>query len=138
MRCIIAFILVFICSCKNYDYDIEDMRSEQVSFAKLPLTLKKYLSMVPPCDPKIGMYLCVNVSDSSRFFTEPEPTIIGPWISYEKLIDKKNNIIYKIATGTPSPYIIFRNKVYIPNEYNIFCGEDFREAMYTVYQLKQE
>lgn len=82
--------------------------------------------------------LFVNESDSSNFKAERVGTIVGPesWISYVKLTDVKNNIVYKIDRNVPTPYIIYKNKLYIPDRYNVLCSDDAKEAIYSEYELK--
>jgi len=64
-------------------------------------------------------------------------TLIGPWVSYVKLINIKNNTSYKIDQGVPSPYIIFENKLYVPDRYNIFTTlDDLNSLEFTRYELK--
>ena len=48
------------------------------------------------------------------------------------------NIIYRIEQGEPSPYIIYDNKLYIPDRFNTLYMGDVDQARYTEYELKNE
>ncbi len=82
------------------------------------------------------MLLFVNLADTATYSLETVGTLIGPWVDYEKLIDKQKNISYRINQGVPSPYIVSQKKLYIPDRFDILCGGSVFEAKYTEYQLK--
>ena len=82
------------------------------------------------------MLILINKIDSANFSLETIKTWYGPWVEYEKLTDKQKDISYMINQGVPDPYIVFRNKLYIPDRYNILGSKSVFEAIYTEYQLK--
>jgi hypothetical protein len=57
-------------------------------------------------------------------------------VNYTKIVDFKNNIVYRIERTTSEPYIIYKNKLYIPDRYNILGREDAKETVYSEYELK--
>lgn len=131
----IILLAVVFGSCSSYDYRITSLEQKRLKFDELPLEVKKYLSNRPKCED-YDMLLFVDLADTANYREETIGTLIGPWVDYEKIIDKQKNISYRINQGVPSPYIIFKNKLYIPDRYNILCGESVLEARYTEYKLK--
>ena len=91
---------------------------------------------LPDCDPSLKNLLVVDSTEVDRYHIEDIKTITGPWIAFLKLTDDKEKYVYRIDRDLASPYIIYADKLYIPDRYNLFCGEDFRNAVYTEYQLK--
>jgi hypothetical protein len=136
MRKILFILLTFVfVSCSLSEYKISKLGQKQLNFEELPYEIQKDLSERPKCDES-DMLLFVDLADSTNYSLETVGTLIGPWVDYEKLIDKKNGFSYRIDQGVPSPYIIFRNKLYIPDRFNLLCGESVYDAKYTEYQLK--
>lgn len=133
---ILGLILLFLTSCISCNYDIKDLQKKVLSYEELPGEVKKHLSEKSSYDPTIEMLLIINSDDSSNYRLERIKTIVGPWTAYFKLIDVKKGIVYKIDRSTPDPYIIYNYKLFIPNSYNIFSGNDFETCMYTEYGLK--
>ena len=132
---VIILVAVVLCSCGFNEYKISNLEKRNLNFEELPLEVKNFLSNRPKCKDS-GMILFLELSDTTNFSLETVNTLIGPWVNYEKLIDKQKNIYYKITQEVPYPYIIFRNKLYIPDKYDILCGGSVFEAIYTEYQLK--
>lgn len=64
-----------------------------------------------------------------------ELEMVGPWISSETIIDEVRGIKYKIDTATPSPIIIYHNKLFVPNEYNVLFEGKINKTMFTRYLL---
>jgi len=136
MRKIILFIFTFIfCSCNFNEYKITRLEHKRLKFDELPSEVQKYLSNRPKCEDN-NMLLFVNLADTATYSLETVGTLIGPWVDYEKLIDKQKNISYRINQGVPSPYIVSQKKLYIPDRFDILCGGSVFEAKYTEYQLK--
>jgi len=132
---VLIIVLLLSFSCKSFDYKITSLEHKTLKFDELPLDVKKYLSNRPKCED-YDMLLFVNLADSANYREETEKTLTGPWVDYEKIIDKRKKISYRINQGVPSPYIVFRNKLYIPDRYDILCGNSVVEAIYTEHQLK--
>ena len=141
---LLAAIPFLVVGCIGFDYDymVCFMSSKKLTYNELPVKVQKCLVDYPinlleyPLDSTYydkGMLL-VDDSDSSRFQCELVET--GPWIDYEKIIDSEKNIVYRIETAAADPHIIYKNKLYIPDRYNILGRDDAREAMYKEYELK--
>ena len=126
--------ILFSCSGRN----IKTLKNDKVKFKDLPVEVAQYLRN--PTDYKNDiqkMLLELPKKKEKGYKLETVNTWIGPWVAYEKLIDIKKNISYKIDQGAPSPYIIFDNKLYIPNKYNIFTTvDDLNSIEFTRYDLK--
>lgn len=144
MKKYIFYILVIssIVSCSRglgYDYKIKQLQHKDLSYNELPKEVHDYLSLITRCDTSLSDLAFVNPVDSSRFrFMVVKSIFVDSWIAYYKLIDIDKNIIYRIEQGEPSPYIIFDNKLYIPDRFNTLYIGDVDQARYTEYELKNE
>ena len=132
---ILIIVLLLCFSCKSYDYKLSNLEHKTLTFDELPFEVKKYLANRPKSED-YNMLLFVDLADTTNYIEETVGTLTGPWVDYEKVIDKRKDISYRINQGVPPPYIIFRNKLYIPDRYDILCGNSIVEAIYTEYQLK--
>ena len=113
------------------------LKKDTLSYKELPEEIKKCLAnKLDSFDLYNNIILFVNESDSSNFKAESIRTIFGPesWISFIKIIDIRKNKVYRINREASEPYILFENKLYIPNEYNITWKYD--KITYNVYNLK--
>lgn len=137
MKKILSFILMIITlvGC-SYDYNINKLEQEKLEYSRLPLKLQKFMYSIPEYNPYQKDILIVDSIDVNRYHVEEIKTIVGPWIAFFVLLDDKKENTYRIDRELATPYIIYADKLYIPDRYNIFCEEDFRNAIYTVYQLK--
>lgn len=137
MKKILSFILMIITlvGC-SYDYNINKLAQEKLEYSRLPLKLQKFMYSIPEYNPYQKDILIVDSIDVNRYHVEEIKTIVGPWIAFFVLLDDKKENTYRIDRELATPYIIYADKLYIPDRYNIFCEEDFRNAIYTVYQLK--
>lgn len=132
---IVILITIILVGCSSYDYKITSLKHKNLNYTELPFEVRKYLSDQPKCED-YDMLLFVDLSDTANYSVESIKTFTGPWIKYEKLVDKQKNISYRISQDVPSPFIVFQSKLYIPDKYNILCGGSIIEAIYTEYQLK--
>lgn len=134
----LIFLTVVFVSCNLNEYKITRLVQKQLTYYELPLEIKKYLSNPP--DPILDSYndlVLITPKDSTIFSLETIETLVGPWVAYEKLRDKKKKIYYRINQDVPAPFIVFKNKLYIPDRYNILgIKKNTIEAKYTEYQLK--
>jgi hypothetical protein len=128
-------IIMLFCSCNGQN--ISTLKHEKVEFKDLPLEITQYLRN--PTDYQNDMQtmlLELPKGNENNYRLETIKTWIGPWVAHEKLINIKNNISYKIDQGVPSPYIVFENKLYVPDRYNIFTTvDDFNSLEFTRYEL---
>jgi len=133
--CFFLIIVLFI-SCNGRN--IKTLKNEQVKFEDLPVEITQYLRNPTDVQNDIQtMLLELPKGKENNYRLETVKTWIGPWVAYEKLINTRKNIYYKIDQGVPSPYIIFENKLYVPDRYNLFTTvDDLSSLEFTRYVLK--
>ena len=132
----LLFIGVFILvGCVDYDYKINKMPNRTLSYNQLPKEVQRKLVdfSCHLIEEKNRILLCDN-NDSNRYRCEEIPFIVG--IDYIKLIDTSNNLVYRIEQGTPLPYIIYKDKLYLADDYNIY--DVYESVHYSEYDLSQE
>lgn len=137
----ISIILIAGSCCMNrYDYSINDLEKYDVSFNSLSDEMKEFFYKIKdiPSTEKYEFSLqeLINLDTNHDLQIETVKTKIGPWIDYYLLLDKTNNISYKIDYGTPFPIIIFDKKAFIPQEYNLFSFNSFETLNFDCYSLK--
>ncbi len=130
---LIALVLVLIIICKSCDYRLWMLKSKKLTFNELPFEVKNYLENPTTTT---DLMICISLQDTLIYRLETVKTIIGPWVAYERLIDRKKNVSYRISQTAASPYIIFQNKLYIPDRWYILYEGNAFEAKYTEYELK--
>jgi len=128
-------IIILFSSCNGRN--IKTLKSEKVKFKDLPVEITHYLRNPDDYHDDI-LYMLIELPKGKEmnYKLETVKTWIGPWVAYEKLINVKKNITYKIDQGVPRPYIIFDNKLYVPDRYNIFTVGDINSLEFTRYDLK--
>ena len=62
------------------------------------------------------------------------------WISHYLLIDKTNNVTYRINYNIPRPVIVYDKKLYIPTQYNVFSvrEDNFETLTFDRYSLENK
>lgn len=125
-------------SCNSDDFKLSELKSEKLKFSDLPNEVKEFLLQPPESDPfNPSSLIFITSVEAERYKLEVVKTKVGPWTDYLKLIDTKNKVSYRIKQGTPSPFFIYRNIVYIPNRYNIVVvNKNLEEVEFTCYTLK--
>lgn len=132
----LTLVLFIIHSC---DYRLWMLKKETLTYKELPVDVKKSLeNKLENFDITKDYILFVNESDSSNYKAERVGILWGPksWVSHIKLTDVRKNIVYKIDRKVPEPYIIYNNKLYILDRYNVRSSDDAKEAIYSKYELK--
>ena len=132
------FIIIVILLSSCNDNNINTLKQEKVKFNDLPVEVVQYFKNPTDSENDIqAMLLELPKGKEPNYRLETVNTWIGPWVAHEKLINIKKNISYKIDQGVPSPYIVFKGKLYIPNEYNIFTTGDYLKTLeFDRYELK--
>ena len=127
----------FLVGCTDYDYKITKMPSRTLTYKQLPTRVQESLTAFGSgsIDDIDGILLCDN-NDSNRYQCEAVHPVLGSkaWIDYIKLIDTSNNLVYRIEQGTPLPYIIYKDKLYLADDYNIYMK--YQSVQYSEYELK--
>ena len=135
MKYLLFIGVFFLVGCADYDYRINKMPNRTLSYNQLPKEVQRKLVdfSCHLIEEKNRMLLCDN-NDSNKYQTEEIPVIVG--IDYIKLIDTSNNLVYRIEQGTPLPYIIYKDKLYLADDYNIY--DVYESVHYSEYDLSQE
>ena len=133
MKYLLFIGVFFLVGCADYDYRINKMPNRTLSYNQLPKEVQRKLVdfSCHLIEEKNRMLLCDN-NDSNKYQTEEIPFIVG--IDYIKLIDTSNNLVYRIEQGTPLPYIIYKDKLYLADDYNIYMK--YKSVQYSEYELK--
>ena len=133
MKYLLYLMAFFLVGCTDYDYRTSRMPCRTLSYNQLPKEVQKKLVdfSCHLIEEKNRMLLCDN-NDSNKYQTEEIPFIVG--IDYIKLIDTSNNLVYRIEQGTPLPYIIYKDKLYLADDYNIYMK--YQSVQYSEYELK--
>mgnify|MGYP004703720973 CR=1 FL=1 len=134
---LIMSMLVFS-SCNDYNFKLSELKHETLKYLDLPLAVKEFLKQPHSFDKENPSSLVlINSKETDRYILEVVNTWVGPWVAYEKLIDKEKNNFYRIEQGTPSPFFVYENKLYIPDRFNIiFVPKNIEEVEFTCYTLK--
>lgn len=129
-------VVVLFSSCNRQN--INTLKHEKVKFKDLPFEIIKCIRN--PNDfqeERNNMLIELPKGKEKNYTLETVKTWTGPWVAYQKLINIEKNISYKIDRGVPDPYIIFENKLYLPDRYNIFTiVDDINSLEFTRYELK--
>jgi hypothetical protein len=133
--------MLFLSSCKHYNYSISNLEKIDLPFDSVPSEVKNFFYKIKeiPIAEKYDFSATqlVNLDIAEEYQLETIPTKIGPssWVNYYKLTDKTNNVSYRIDCGTPFPIIIFSRRLFIPQEYNILSNRDFEHTYFNCYYL---
>lgn len=131
-------MLVFS-SCNAYDFKISELEHEKMKFSDLPTSVKEFLIQSLEFDNVSQNSLTIiDLKETDRYtFEVIFNKWVSSWVDYVKLIDTKSKISYRINQDVPEPYILFDNKLYIPDRFNIFTTvDDINEVEFTCYILK--
>jgi len=129
-------IVLLFSSCNGQN--IDTLKHEKVKFNDLPVEISEYLKNLSDTQNETETRLLELPKEKEKNYKlETVKTLIGPWVAHSKLINIKKDIYYKINQGVPSPYIIFENKLYIPDRYNILSTvDDLNKVEFTRYDLE--
>ena len=130
---VFAIVIFIVHSC---DYRLWMLRKRTLTYYELPQRAREYITSIPPCDPHFKMCLFVDNEDRKNYQMKTVKTIVGPWIRCYKLTNVKKNITYTIERETPAPFFLYNDKLYVPNQYDIFCGVNIKTESYMEYELK--
>ncbi|MCF0187334.1 MAG: hypothetical protein HUJ98_12715 [Bacteroidaceae bacterium] len=131
----IIIIAIILTACFSCERNINSLPSKVLTYNELPTEMQQYLLESPDLAGGWEMILFVDENEKATYRLQPVKTIIGPWITGEKLINVKNKKEFKINQGTPAPYILYKDRLYIPHEFINF-GEDFKSFEFSEYELK--
>ncbi len=123
----------------NYDFEISELINEKLKFSELPIEIKEYLIHPPEFDNEnLSPLIVIDSIEADRYSVEVNfNKEVRSWVDYTRLIDAQSKTSYRINQGVPDPYIIFNNKLYIPDRFNIFTTvDDINIVEFTCYSLK--
>jgi hypothetical protein len=126
-------VLFLFDSCQTRTISISGLNSDTLSYGELPLMVQDAIIHNKKHE-RIAKHINVIILDSKENY-DYKIVKTGPFISYKKLIDIENGIQYRIPTETPFPYVVLKNKLYIPHEYNVGNSEKALTSLYTCYYL---
>lgn len=140
MRTLIIIVSMFIFnSCSNYDFKISELKHEKLTFSDLPVEVKEFLIESPEFDNENpSSLIIIDSQEADRYVLEVIfNKWFSSWVDYTKLLDTQSETIYRINQGVPDPYILFDNKLYIPDRFNILTTvDDMNKVEFTCYILK--
>ena len=125
--------------CSSYDFKITELKQEKIKFSDLPLAVREFLIRPPEFDNENpNSLIVVNSQEADRYVSEVIfNKWVSSWVDYVKLLDTKSKISYRINQGVPDPYIVFDNKLYIADRFNILTTvDDLNQVEFTCYVLK--
>ena len=73
--------------------------------------------------------MLVDTNDYNKY--KYESVVFGPWIVYNKIIDTQKANVYRVEQGTPHPYIIYKDKLYLADDFN-FILYHYKEVKYSL------
>lgn len=144
MRLIKYFILVLLFSycSNNRSYNISWTSYKSQSFSDTPKEIQLVFDELYKYDEftdsgiNIGVKSLICLDTMREFEFKSIPTRFGPWTSRIELTDLNNDIIYKLKYNTPTPVIIFNNKLYVSESYNFTNSSNRTKIVFRVYRLK--
>ena len=133
-----VFILFLIAISSCGDPNINTLKHEKVSFDDLPIEIKNCIqNPIDFQEERNSMLVQLPKGKKADYKVESVKTWIGPWVSYVKLIKIENNTSHKIERSTPNPFIVYENKLYVPDSYGFFTTrDDLSKLGFTRYDLK--
>lgn len=140
MRTFVIIVSMFLFnSCSNSDFKITELKHYKLKFSDLPVTIREFLIQLPEFDKgNPSSLIVVNSREADRYVSEVIfNKWVSSWVDYVKLVDTRSKISYRINQGVPDPYIVFDNKLYIPDRFNILTTvDDLSKVEFTCYVLK--
>ena len=124
MKKILFFVLIaFImngCITMSLYKSIDKIEKDTVSFNSLPIEVKEFFYKSKKKSYEFYLTQLFTFNTAYEYELKTIYTVKGLWISHYLLIDKTNNITYRIDYGTPYPFIVFDKELFIPTGFNIF------------------
>jgi hypothetical protein len=138
MTILLSLILLFS-GCNSYDFNISELAHKRVKFEDLPDRVKNfylYPSEFGESNPSIIDFACLDKDCSYDLVTVD--TWYGPWVNYYVLTNQIRRVSFRIDQGTPIPYVVYSDKLYIVDKFNIFTGiSDYSALEFTIYDLEE-
>lgn len=135
---ILIFIVVLFSGCANYDFKLSDLKQERVKFFDLPERVKNFYQNPSEFgEDNASLVNFAYLDKDNSFNLKTIDTWYGPWVDYYKLINETKRLSYRIDQGTPIPIVVYDNKLYLVDKFNLFTNiEDYSTLVITRYELK--
>jgi hypothetical protein len=105
---------------------------QKVHFNELPLAVQD--TLIALSEQRNRSLDFIFLEKESKYDTKMLKS--GPFIDGYILTDKEREKKYKINNGTPFPYILYNNILYLPLEFNVLYMDGIRNEMFMKYTLK--
>ena len=126
---LVACFMMISCS-----HNIDTLENETLSYFLLPFPVQDTLMTVARNNDPEPTFI---IFDNGRYKTETIERITGPFLKGYSIKDKKYDKEYFIDRGTPIPFIVYDNTLFIPTEFNYaFYESELRNIKYKKYKLK--
>jgi hypothetical protein len=79
--------------------------------------------------------LLIPIDQNSRYELLTKKT--GPFVDYQLIKDKEENVKYKVPYGKAFPYVIFENQLFIAKDYNVSNIRKAKSSGYEKYTLTE-
>ena len=160
MKIKVVYFISMILIMSSCNKSINNLKKDTVSFNSLPVEVKDFFYNIRNT-PLTGRHEYLEFIYNSGYVPSTERdeyhwpnlyifnttyeyqfktvgTLIGPssWISHYLLIDKTNNISYKIRRGTPLPIIIFDREIFGDVD-KIQAANAHNTLIYLILQIKK-
>lgn len=143
MRFKLIYCLLFIfCCCTNSKYKyIEFMRFETKSFKELPLEVRSMFKELYKYDEftedgiNIGVKSFICLDSLNSYEIDFVKTKFGPWEDKIELKSINNGVVFNLKYNTPTPIIVFDNRLYISESYNFVTSPNMEKLVFKVYKL---
>lgn len=112
------------CVVVNFHKSINKLEKDTISFNSLPVEVKEFfydIKNIPTTESwNFSMTRLFTFNTTYEYEFKTIDAVKDLWISHYLLIDKTNNIIYRINYNIPRPVIVYNREIFIPTEYNVF------------------
>jgi hypothetical protein len=139
MRNLIFILLMYVfSSCNDCNYKITELVKARVKFIDLPQRVQNFYqnsSEFGQDNPSLIKFACLDTD--SNFTLETIETWYGPWVDYYELIDQAKQLSYRIDQGTPIPFVVYENKLYLVDKFNMFTNlKEYSSLEFSRYDLR--
>ena len=135
-------ILLLMNGCVIFQKPIKKLEKDNVSFSSIPVEVKEFfysikdVPLTESWDFSLTELFTFNTAYDYQFQTID--LVKDLWISHYLLIDKTNNITYRMDYGTPLPVIVCGKELFVPTEFNVLSVKEanFETLTFNKYSLE--
>ena len=151
-------ILFAVNGCIIFQKPIKKLEKDNVPFSSIPVEVKDFFYILESINTRTERVEFFNNSEnvpstekhdyfSPQLFTfntsyeyqfKTIDLVKDLWISHYLLIDKTNNITYRMDYGTPLPVIVCGKELFVPTEFNVLSVKEanFETLTFNKYSLE--